>query len=190
MPRPLPDLVWESIVLAYDCTIWLGIYAEWRASGKSPEDYLAGASSDDRLSGAKGINFEVACPVRVLVPMPFMFEQALVCLLQNALNVLIDPDFPPDLSTTIKISYEAGEIAVSNQGPPLDPRLCDAINKSSNPEEFEARITNLLEDDDRPKKPGFGLVEAYCIATQCYGGLAARYDKPTFFLRLHHRREV
>jgi hypothetical protein len=28
--------------------------------------------------------------------------------------------------------------------------------------------------------PGFGLVEAYCVLSQCFGGLRVKYDEPRF----------
>src|SRR5207249_1890868 len=92
----------------------------------------------------------------------------------------------PDEPRRISIRAEGDTLVVANPGPPLSRELCDAINQSNAPEEFEERIGRLLRTDAKAR-PGFGLVEAYCIATQCFGGLHVSYDAPRFEITLKPR---
>jgi hypothetical protein len=122
-----------------------------------------------------------------MIQMPFMLEQALVCLLQNALKILLSPDFPDDVAKRISIRVQDDTLIIANPGPALSPGLCEAINKSESPEEFEQRIGALLTQSGHGTVPGFGLVEAYCVLSQCFGGLRVKYDEPKFEIGLRHR---
>src|SRR5262249_3148094 len=132
--------------------------------------------------------FQVDCPENVKVPMPFMLEQALVCLLQNAITASKDSsgNFLP-----ITVAYDATShsVCVMNQGEGRwlcreNSELCDALNKITELNEFEERIDQLLLKGGDMPKPGVGLVEAYCIATQCYGGLLVDKHLPKISIRL------
>jgi len=108
-------------------------------------------------------------------------------LVQNAIKTVTHPNFDQDEPCRISIRVEGDTLVVANPGAPLSRELCDAINQSNTPEEFEERIGRLLKTDAKAR-PGFGLVEAYCITTQCFGGLRVSYDKPRFEIGLKPRR--
>ncbi len=191
----LGDVIWRSVMLALDSSLWLGIFRDWQQSKKRAPDYLqhwvnhpqerAGDSLKARVALAQ-LRLEVSYPPSRVQPMPFMLEQALVCLIQNAIKTVVDPDFDPDQARSISIQAHCDALVIANPGEPLSRELCDAINQSKTPEEFEERIGRILVTNPKGR-PGFGLMEAYCIATQCFGGLRVCYDKPRFEIRLKPR---
>jgi hypothetical protein len=186
---PLGDVIWRSIVLAFDSAVCLGIFKEWEASTVSARDFLQiwlSEVSDQRTASARELSLEVSYPRGRLIHMPFMLEQALVCLLQNSLKILLNPDFEGELPKRISIRVEGDTLIIWNPGPPLGLGLCEAINKSESPEEFEQRIAELLTHPGAGT-PGFGLVEAYCVLSQCFGGLRVRYDEPRFEVGLRQQ---
>jgi hypothetical protein len=183
----LGDVIWRGIVLALDTSLWLGICRDWQESKRPARDYLQDWVDDPpRARAGALLCLEVTYPPSRMQSMPFMLEQALVCLVQNAIKTVMHPDFDPDKPRRIAIRAEGNTLVVANPGPPLSRELCDAINQSNTPEEFEERISRLLRTDAKAR-PGFGLVEAYCIATQCFGGLHVSYDAPRFEIALKPR---
>jgi hypothetical protein len=175
----LGDVIWRSIVLAFDSSICLGIFKEWEASNKKPWEFLQSWLSDPRAGSARALTIELTYPRGRRTQMPFMLEQALVCLLQNSLKIILGPDFSEDLPKLISISVKDDTLLIWNPGPPLGLGLCEAINKSESPEEFEQRIAELLTHPGGGT-PGFGLVESYCVLSQCFSGLRVKYDEPRF----------
>jgi hypothetical protein len=174
------DVIWRSIILALDSTVSLGVFRDWRQSRRPAREYLQEWVDDPSRSRAGALlSFVVTYPPSRMQPMPFMLEQALVCLLQNSIKTLLHPDFDAGDLRRISIEVQNDSIVIFNPGPPLGRPLCDAINLSRTPEEFEERISALLRTDAETR-PGFGLVEAYCILSQCFGGLRVSYDVPRF----------
>ena len=186
----LGDVMWRSIVLALDTSLWLGIFQDWQESKRPGWEYLQNWVDDPpRARAGALLRLEVTYPPSRMQSMPFMLEQALVCLIQNAIKTVMHPDFDPDGPRRICIRAEGDALVVENPGPPISRELCDAINQSNTPEEFEERIGRLLKTDANAR-PGFGLVEAYCITAQCFGGLRVNYDKPKFEIGLKPRRSL
>ncbi len=180
----LGDVIWRSILLAFDSCICLGVFKEWEGTSAKPWDFLQAWVSDPRAGAACALSLEVTYPRERTTYMPFMLEQALVCLLQNALKILLSPDFPDNVPKCIFVRVDSDTLSISNPGPALSPGLCDAINKSESPEEFEQRIGALLTQNRDGTMPGFGLVEAYCVLSQCFGGVRVKYDEPRFDIGL------
>jgi hypothetical protein len=186
-PAKLGDVIWRSIILALDMTISLGVFREWEESRRPAPDFVQDWVDDPCRAGAGALlRLEVSCTASQMQPMPFMLEQALVCLLQNAMKTVLDPDFDPEQPRRISIRVDGATLVIENPGPPLSTELSDAINRSRSPAEFEERISRLLRTDAQAK-PGFGLVEAYCILSQCFGGLRVSYDMPRFEVGLKPR---
>jgi hypothetical protein len=183
----LEDVIWRSILLAFDSAICLGVFKEWESTSLSPRQFIQAWINDSHGGAAAALSLEVSYPRRRTIGTPFMMEQALVCLLQNALKMLLSPDFPDEMPRRILIRVERDTLILSNPGPALSANLCDAINKSESPEEFEQRIGSLLTQGGEGIKPGFGLVDAYCILSQCYGGLRVNYNEPRFEIGLGSR---
>lgn len=185
---PLALVVWRAIILAVEFCHQPELFRQWEEAGE-PEarTFLETGELVRPLPGAAEdlppFYFQVECPAQVTVAMPFMLEQALVCLLQNAINA----SWTPGLGCapiTVFYEPEPHAVAVCNQGGPLAPELRAALNESQSFEDFERRIDALLKNPAQPK-PGIGLVEAYSIATQCYGGLRVAQHEPKFSIRLH-----
>jgi len=180
----LGDVIWRSIVLALDTSLWLGVFRDWEESKKNGPDYLQNWVDDPpRARAGALLCLDVTYPESRMQPFPFMLEQALVCLIHNAIKTVMQPDFDPDQPRRISIKVEGDTVVIANPGDPLSTELCDAINVSKTPRDFEERISKLLMTNAKDR-PGFGLVEAYCIASQCFGGLRVSYDTPRFELKL------
>jgi hypothetical protein len=185
----LANVIWRSIVLALDSTISLGVFREWEDSRRPALEFLQDWINEPRRARAGTLLvLDVAYPPARMQPLPFMLEQALVCLLQNAMKIVLSSDFDPDMEQRISIRVEGETLIVTNPGPPLSHGLCDAINQSRSPEEFEERISALLRTESETR-PGFGLIEAYCILSQCFGGLRVNYDMPRFEVDLRQRTD-
>jgi ABC-type glycerol-3-phosphate transport system substrate-binding protein len=183
---PLETVVWRATILALESTLTAQLFKKWEEEGHP--DVPLFLRNEELLKDRpvlKSVSFEVKCPASVVVSMPFMLEQALVCLLQNAIKA----SRARGNSLPITIAYEAGLDAVSiiNQGDSLlqvNKALYAALSKSSDLDEFEQEIDALLRSD-APTKPGIGLIEAYSIATHCYGGLVVDSEQAKFSIRLH-----
>jgi hypothetical protein len=180
----LEDVIWKSIILAFDSTVCLGTFNDWKASHSKPWEFLQSWLDGPSAGIAGAVTINATFPQGRRIQMPFMLEQALVCLLQNALKIVLGMDFPDHLPKVISIDVENDTLTIKNPGTPLGSGLCDAINESASPEVFEQRIHELLTNPGHGT-PGFGLVEAYCILSQCYGGLHVDYDEPKFEVTLH-----
>jgi len=183
---PLKKIIWNAIILAIESTHRAHVFKEWEQKGQpEPQAFLKEqklirpeqALSDDCYP----FHFNVWGAIDKNVSMPIMLEQALVCLLQNAIKASREKKG----YRSITVSYEEAPDAVYvlNEGPPLDAELCAVLNESKDFDEFERRIDELLLSPvDR--KPGIGLVEAYSIATQCYGGMIVDRHLPKVSIRL------
>jgi ABC-type glycerol-3-phosphate transport system substrate-binding protein len=183
---PLETVVWRAIILALESTLTAQLFKRWEEAGHpNVQLFLRNEELLKDRPVLKSVSFEVKCHDSVVVSMPFMLEQALVCLLQNAIKA----SRARGDSLPITIAYDAGLDAVSviNQGESLlevNKALYAALSNSRDLDEFEQRIDELLRSDAQAK-PGIGLIEAYSIATQCYGGLIVDPEQAKFSIRLH-----
>lgn len=186
---PLEKVIWSAIILAIESTYTAQLFKDWEQEGyPNAQTFLKRKGlirdkADRELSEARGgsdecppFYFDVDCPTAREIPMPLMLEQALVSLLQNAIKASRHKKYGYH---PITISYDAASDAVyvSNEGPPLSAELCAVLNDSKDLDEFERRIDELLISPG-DSKPGVGLVEAYSIATQCYGGMKVDTHQP------------
>lgn len=175
----LHKIVWSAFILALESKHTARLFKKWeQLNYPDPQRFL---QQEKLLRENPGLTDNCACFYLrteglegIKVSTPFMLEQALVCLLQNAIAASRDQSgrFKP-----ITVIYEkaARSISVLNEGPSLyaqNSALASALNECRDLDEFEARIDTILLSDGKAPKPGVGLVEAYCIANQCYGGIS------------------
>jgi hypothetical protein len=189
----LKKVIWSAFVLALESKHKPRLYRKWQQNGHlSAREFLKKEylirDHPEICDPCPPFYFQVDCPDQVKVPLPFMLEQALVCLLQNAITASSDStgNFLP-----ITVAYDAISHAVyvlnQDRGRWLckeNSALCDALNEVKDLNEFEERIDQLLLKGGNTPKPGVGLVEAFCIATQCYGGLVVDKHLPKISIRL------
>ena len=116
-------------------------------------------------------------------------EQALTCLIQNALKASKKETASREAYyLPVEIRIRRSALTVSNElrpESPLCPEILTLINSSRNMADFEERVLKLLEGPPADR-PGIGLVEAYSIASECYGGLSVAIDhtRVSFTIRL------
>ncbi len=108
--------------------------------------------------------------------MPLMLEHLLVCLIHNAIKASEQDNgkwYAP-----ITITYDSREktLKISNSGQPFARSIRNVFD-TEELSELEARILNLYEMDE--PRPGIGLVEAFCIARECYSGMVIDADSPS-----------
>jgi ABC-type glycerol-3-phosphate transport system substrate-binding protein len=182
----LEKIIWNAIILAIESTYKAHVFKKWEEEGQpDPQAFLMGNElirSEQALSDdCYPFHFNVWGAAGKKVLMPIMLEQAVVCLLQNAIKASRDKKG----YRSITISYEEASdtVYVLNEGPPLDAEMCAVLNGSKDFDEFERRIDELLLSP-ADRKPGIGLVEAYSIATQCYGGMIVDRHLPKVSIRL------
>jgi ABC-type glycerol-3-phosphate transport system substrate-binding protein len=194
-PLPLERVAWVSIILALQSTGKTDIFEEWKKSGESnAQAFLKekGYVRENSAISKEKFYFCVDSLSNVQVQTPFMLEQAFVCLLQNAIKASINLD-GKDHPISISYNPDSDSVIIQNDGcSPCasNKKLCDVLNKSVGLTQFKEEIYQLLLGSDMPK-PGIGLVEAYTIATQCYGGLLldGHEDKPRISIRLNSKRK-
>jgi ABC-type glycerol-3-phosphate transport system substrate-binding protein len=187
----LKGVVWTSILLALETVHTACLFRQWENQNRlDPEQFLLEKrllrSCANGDLGCAPFSFQVDCPA-VEVTTPFMLEQALVCLLQNAIKASFDEK--RGLYNPITVSYDpkSKRVSLANEAESLwvqNPNLCDALNENSSLLEFENKIHTLLAEGGETPKPGIGLVEAYCIATQCYGGLVVDKQRMKISIQL------
>jgi ABC-type glycerol-3-phosphate transport system substrate-binding protein len=176
-PCRLVDVIWRALLLAIDTVVDPATFSSWER--RAANDTISGETflrergltreGPDLSPGSPPFYFEVDCPSGVYVSMPFMLEQALVCVLQNAMLASRDES---GRYSTIRTFYESASnsVRILNFGRRISRRLETVINHSKSVEEFEGLVDHLLRGP-ATHRPGIGLVEAYCIAGLCYGGL-------------------
>jgi hypothetical protein len=180
-PRPLRDIIWRSILLALDFQIEPGIYELWATdcSGTlTPEDFLVKRKllRGGRELGPSVVDFYFAidCAPDVVIDTPFMLEQCLTCILQNAVAAS-----ETDSGSEYKLkTYRPIDISVTHESmqvrncctSPFSSVLADVLGADLTVNEFASWIRNLLSGPvgDRP---GLGSIVSTLIARECYGGL-------------------
>jgi ABC-type glycerol-3-phosphate transport system substrate-binding protein len=173
-PEKLESVIWRAILLAVESARGPDLFKRWEDCGCHPETFLRRErilrDDPEVRSGCPPFYFGVPDTMGEEVQLPFMFEQALVCLLQNAIIASWDIKHGYASAISIELDADSKTIAVANSGAAIDRTLCDALNKNLEVAEFRQEVDKLLRGPVR-HRPGIGLVEAYCIARQCYGGL-------------------
>jgi ABC-type glycerol-3-phosphate transport system substrate-binding protein len=194
----LEQVIWRAVILSIDYLYDPRLFVEWDRSGStSPRTFL----KEKRLirenppwaEGDAPFYIDVMCSDADPVQMPLMLEHVLICLLTNAFKasrVQDDVGEKPDYFRPVRIEYNRIDdlLALSNElgegHPGISPVLCDVLNGSRTVDEFESQIHELLRGPVR-HWPGIGLVEAYCMAKQCFGGLAVDATSSRVSLRLN-----
>lgn len=180
-PEKLGSVMWRAILLAVESVREPDLFRRWESCRCQPETFLRHErilrDGPQVRSGCRPFYFDVPDAMEDEVQLPFMFEQALVCLLQNAIIASWDVD--NGYASAISIELDAGSktISVVNSGVAIDDTLRAALNKNLDVAEFQQEVDKLLRGPVR-HRPGIGLVEAYCIARQCYGGLKVDTGDP------------
>ena len=192
----LSKIAWSAFILALESKHTARLFKKWEQHGyPDAQQFLREErlirSHPDARSDSACFYLQTYGLEDVPVPMPFMLEQALVCLLQNAIEASREPSgrFRP-----ITVAYEKAthSISVLNEGASLYAKnnaLASALNECRSLDEFEARIDTILLSDGNATKPGVGLVEAYCIANQCYGGVLVDRESAKISIRLTHNQK-
>ena len=188
---PAEDVVWRSILLAFDFVHEPDLYEQWEKSQPSqhPKEFLEqrahlrrsfGGDPDDAM---RSYFIQVSGQGRCLIAMPFLMEQALACLFQNAIQAA-DRECQqrgPRKPILVAISSEA--ITIVNAGDPVPEEIRRLINDNPSPEQFETAVLKAVRTSGG-RRPGIGLTEAYAIATQSYGGIELGGDAPSVTIRL------
>ncbi len=178
-PEKLQTVIWRAILLAVESVREPDLFRRWENCRCHPRIFMR----QERIlrdhstvrSGCQPFYFSVPDVIDDEVQLPFMFEQALVCLLQNAMSWDIDNGYASAIS--IELDTDSKTITVANSGNAIDSTLRDALNKNLEVAEFQQEVDKLLRGPVQ-HRPGIGLVEAYCIARQCYGGLKVDNGSP------------
>lgn len=180
-PEQLGGVTWRAILLAVESVHEPGLFRRWEGCRCHPATFLRREKilrdEPEVQSGCPPFYFNVPGVMEDEVQLPFMFEQALVCLLQNAIIASWEIDNGYASAITVELDADARTISVVNSGAPIDGMLREALNKNLGVAEFELEVNRLLRGPVR-HRPGIGLVEAYCIAKQCYGGLKVDDGSP------------
>lgn len=110
------------------------------------------------------------------VDQPFMMEQCLTCLLQNAIAASETRSGNADFRTYLAINIEADRDSVrirNSCARPFSAELAAVLDANLPVDVFAARIRTLLSGPvgDRP---GLGTIISYLVARECYGGITVR----------------
>jgi ABC-type glycerol-3-phosphate transport system substrate-binding protein len=185
-PEKLESVTWRAIILAVESVREPDLFKRWENCGCRPQVFLRRERilrDDPQVrSGCPPFYFSVPEAMDDMIHMPFMFEQALVCLLQNAIIASWDIKHGYASAIRIELDTDSKTVAVANSGPAIDGALREALNKNLEVAEFQSEVNKLLRGPVR-HRPGIGLVEAYCIAKQCYGGLKVDTGSPRVSIR-------
>jgi hypothetical protein len=174
-------VIWRSILLALDFEKEPGVYEAWSACNSgaiTPESFLRERKMlrDVREPSSSEANFYVTvnCSLEVLIDGPFMMEQCLTCLLQNALAASeIDSGSELRFKTfqPIDIDVTATTVEIRNLcSKAFSNKLAEVLNADLTVDEFAASIRGLLSGP-AADRPGLGTIVGVLIARECYGGL-------------------
>lgn len=189
-PRPLRDVIWRSILLALDFQIEPGIYELWSAGGSgavTPEHFLrerellrVGPEPDPSAVNKVDLYFGVDCAPEILIDTPFMIEQCLTCILQNAVAASVigpESNYKSNTYRPIEIHVTPESMQVRNScTKTFSQALAAVLNADLTVNEFANRVRSLLTGPigDRP---GLGSIISTLIARECYGGLHIAVDE-------------
>jgi len=185
-PMPLRNVIWRSILLAVDFQIEPGLYELWsnvRPASITPEEFLRERKllrEPREPTSSVDLHFQVDCAPDLMVETPFMMEQCLTCILQNAVaasEIETESEYRWKTYRSIDIDVTAEALTVRNSCKTSFSRaLADVLNADLDVGEFAGRIRQLLTGpiSDRP---GLGSIISALIARECYGGLQIAIGK-------------
>jgi hypothetical protein len=184
------EILWRAILLSIDSVVDPTLFDAWEhefpgGDSTTVREFLGRKMLRDSNEehGRRPFCFSISDSDQWSVSL----EQALVCVLQNAL--LASKEHNGTYRTvTVGLNSQARTVAIANSGMLISPVLASLINDSPSIEDFEARARELLAGPVQ-HRPGIGLVEAYCIALRCYGGLRVFQVRNEFVLDTKERHE-
>lgn len=190
-PAPIRDVVWRAVLLGFDVVIEPDVYEKWETSGKDkrqhPREFLEGMRllrcTALPTNSESNYFIDVQGEDDFAVQAPFLFEQALASLLQNAIQASDRECGGRGPRKLILISIERRQVTVTDAGEAFPAAIRKLINDSKTPKEFEDAVLNAVRSREGPR-PGIGLTEAYTIASQYYGGLRIADDQPSVSIYL------
>lgn len=183
----LLDSIWHAILSACDSTKCPGLFDEWRRQEDRPTVSVFMTKTRARrpeLDRDLPV-FCVDCPGEVTIATPIMLEQALVCLVQNAIQYSFDDD-TATYTGPVTISFQSTppSVVVGNRSVsplPFQNLINDACGQITS---FRKQVLAVYQTRDESEWPGLGLIQAYCIAARCYGGLAVTTEGGETHFRL------
>lgn len=182
-PKPIHDVIWLAVLLAFDLVNEPDVYENWENDPRypplTPRAYL---ESVGRLrKSAVSEDTEPTYFVQVIgdetveTDNPFLLQQALAALLQNAIQASDRDCGWKGPRKPIVVSVDTTRITLMNAGEPIPTEIRMLVNESRNAEEFESRLLNAVRSPGGAR-PGIGLTEAYTVAKQCHKGLLIAED--------------
>lgn len=189
----LDDVIWRAVLLAFDVAREADVYEKWEEASKSssqtPREFLEACGRLRKTEHAEGESPNYFVSVTGMldprVDTPFLFEQALACLIQNAIQAADVECRRKGPRRPIFIVASHDRVTVKNPGEPIPSEIRTLINDSTTPEQFETRVLAAVRSAGGAR-PGIGLSEAFTIATQCYGGLKIGSDAASVSLLLRN----
>jgi hypothetical protein len=178
----LSSIIWRAILLAMRSVRAPLLFKQWEREGRSDietflrQHHRIRSEQDSSLSNDP--YFEVKCPPSLSVALPFVLEQVLICLMQNAIQPPAagdpsagdEPPYRPTVVVTVEDAVPERVVSVFNKPKRLPRELCSLINDARDLADFDCRVDTLLRGVSTCR-PGLGLVQAYWLATQFYRGL-------------------
>jgi len=187
--EPLDSIVWRSILHAIDSVKRPGIFASWDDANPRPEveaflreEGLLRRTSQPDDATKEYFHFEMEPRLSKMQSKDaFLLEQALACLLQNAIRfseIKSEGYYRP---VFVRLSGDdEPAIVVQNfncTGDSMHDDLSAILTSSLPIREFEDRLRVFYQKNDPRFWPGIGLTQAYAIANQFFGGLTIEFDK-------------
>ena len=190
-PAPIREVVWRAVLLGFDVVIEPDVYEKWETACEDrpqpPREFLEDMrllrKSADSDESESTYFIDVRGDDDLVVQTPFLFEQALACLLQNAIQASDRECDGRGPRKPILISIEPLQVTVTNAGEAFPSTIRKLINDCNRPEEFEDSVLTAVRSKGGAK-PGIGLTEAYTIASQYYGGLIIADGRPSVSIGL------
>jgi hypothetical protein len=196
-PSPIHESIWRAVLLGFDVVIEPDVFEKWETQSKHKPQHPRKFLEDLGILRKSSVGDELESPYfidvlgeeDILVQMPFLFEQALACLLQNAIQASDRECNGRGPRKPILISVDSLRVTVRNAGDPFPCAIRELINDCTIPEEFENGVLAAVRSKGGPK-PGIGLTEAYTIARQYYGGLLIAEGPPSISICLKAEAKV
>ena len=188
------EILWRAILLSIDSVVDPTLFDAWEhefpgGDSTTVREFLGRKMLRDSTEehGRRPFCFSISDSDQWSVSMPFMLEQALVCVLQNALLASKEQN-GTYRTVTVVLNAQSRTVTIANSGMLISHVLASLVNGSPSIKDFEARARELLAGPVQ-HRPGIGLVEAYCIALRCYGGLSVVEVGNEFVLDTKERHE-
>jgi hypothetical protein len=191
MPAPVLDVIWRSVLLAFDLVHEPDLYERWEKAGKvsqqNPRVFLTahGYLRESPVSAEVEPSYfvQIVCPDNIKIHSPFLLEQALASVFQNAIQASDDECGRSGPRKPIIVSATPSQITVINAGEPFPSEIRHIVNENQRSEDFEDAVLTAVRSA-KGKRPGIGLTEAYAIARHCYGGMEIADDAPAVTIHL------